>query len=264
MRTRRSCVFVTSLVLVSLATTLLVAPIAQENTADAERLIKLLGIHEGSVVGEIGAGDGALTIAVAKVVGDAGRVFSNEFNGERLSGIGKAAENAGLKNVTTVEGRAAETNLAEGCCDAIFMRSVYHHFADPAAMNASLFKSLKPGGRLAVQDFGPPPGAESPTPAGRSEDGHHGVHRAHGPARARSGGVRDCVGDAIRPSRDPRRCPAARILTRRRAAGPSRGGDGPAAIDDDHLTRDVVRGVGGEKHGDAFELARGADAWNRT
>jgi predicted methyltransferase len=55
------------------------------------------------------------------------------------------------------------------------MRSVYHHFADPAAMNASLLKSLKPGGRLAVQDFGPPPGAESPTPAGRSEDGHHGV-----------------------------------------------------------------------------------------
>lgn len=175
MSTRQTCVFAAPLVLVSLATIMLVAQSAQENAADAERLIKVLDIHAGSVVGEIGAGDGALTIAMAKTVGGSGRVFSNEFNKERLSGIGKAAESAGLKNVTTVEGRAAETNLAERCCDAIFMRSVYHHFADPAAMNASLFKSLKPGGRLAVQDFGPPPGAESPTPAGRSEDGHHGV-----------------------------------------------------------------------------------------
>jgi ubiquinone/menaquinone biosynthesis C-methylase UbiE len=175
MNTRQPSVFAAPLVLISLASTLLVAQSAQDNAADAERLITVLGIHAGSVVGEIGAGDGALTIAMAKAVGDSGRVFSNEFNKERLSGIGQAAERAGLKNVTTVEGRAAETNLAERCCDAIFMRSVYHHFADPAAMNASLFKSLKPGGRLAVQDFGPPPGAESPTPAGRSEDGHHGV-----------------------------------------------------------------------------------------
>jgi ubiquinone/menaquinone biosynthesis C-methylase UbiE len=175
MSTRRTCIFVTPLVLVSLATGLLVAQSAQENAADAERLIKALDVHAGSVVGEIGAGDGALTIAMAQAVGDSGRVFSNEFNKGRLSAIGKAAESAGLKNVTTVEGREAETNFAERCCDAIFMRSVYHHFADPAAMNASLFKSLKPGGRLAVQDFGPPPGAESPTPAGRAEDGHHGV-----------------------------------------------------------------------------------------
>jgi ubiquinone/menaquinone biosynthesis C-methylase UbiE len=175
MNTRQPSVFAAPLVLISLASTLLVAQSAQDNAADAERLITVLGIHAGSVVGEIGAGDGALTIAMAKAVGDSGRVFSNEFNKERLSGIGQAAASAGLKNVTTVEGRAAETNLAERCCDAIFMRSVYHHFADPAAMNASLFKSLKPGGRLAVQDFGPPPGAESPTPAGRSEDGHHGV-----------------------------------------------------------------------------------------
>jgi ubiquinone/menaquinone biosynthesis C-methylase UbiE len=175
MSTRQACAFVAPLVLASLATTLLLAQSAHENAADAERLIKVLDIHAGSVVGEIGAGDGALTIAMAKAVGDSGRVFSNELNKERLSGIGKAAESAGLKSVTTVEGRVAETNLGERCCDAIFMRSVYHHFADPAAMNASLFKSLKPGGRLAVQDFGPPPGAESPTPAGRSEDGHHGV-----------------------------------------------------------------------------------------
>jgi ubiquinone/menaquinone biosynthesis C-methylase UbiE len=48
-----------------------------------------------------------------------------------------------------VEGGLAQTNLPDECCDAVFMRHVYHHFGDPPAMNASLFRSLKPGGRLA-------------------------------------------------------------------------------------------------------------------
>lgn len=167
--------FVTAFVLALTAASGLHAQNAQVDAADAERLIKALEIHAGSVVGEIGAGDGTLSLAIAKVVGDAGRVYSNELNKDRLKGIGKAAEKAGLKNVTPVEGREAETNLPDACCDAIFMRAVYHHFDDPPAMNASLFKSLKPGGRLAIQDFTPPPGTDTAAPGKRGEDGHHGV-----------------------------------------------------------------------------------------
>ena len=167
--------FVTPFILTLLASTWLLAQNAEQNAADAERVIKALEIRAGSVVGEIGAGDGALTIAIAKAVGATGRVFSNEFNKDRLADVVRAAAKAGLGNVTAIEGREAETNLPDRCCDAIFMRNVYHHFGDPGAMNASLFTSLKPGGSLAVLDFGPPPGAESATPSGRSQDGHHGV-----------------------------------------------------------------------------------------
>ena len=89
--------------------------------------------------------------------------------------IEAAAAAAELKNVTVVEGTAAQTNLPEQCCDAIFMRDVYHHFSDPAAMNASVLASLKPGGGLGVLDFGPPPGTESSDPAARGIDGQHGL-----------------------------------------------------------------------------------------
>ena len=71
-------------------------------------------------------------------------------------------------------GAADRTNLPDGACDAIFMRNVYHHFAAPGPMSASLAAALKPGGRLAVVDFRPP-GAEAPTPADRDEDDMHGV-----------------------------------------------------------------------------------------
>ena len=112
---------------------------------------------------------------IAKAVGDTGRVFSNEVNPERVQQISRTVERGGLKNVTVVTGQAKDTNLAGQCCEAVFMRDVYHHFADPEAMNASIMKALKPGGMLAVLDFGPPPGAESPRPEDRDEDGHHGI-----------------------------------------------------------------------------------------
>ena len=89
----------------------------------------------------------------------------------------QAVSRAELSQIEVVEARATSTNLADACCDAIVMRDVYHHFGDPAAMNASLLASLRPGGRLAVLDFGPPSGKESDTATGRSRDGHHGVGR---------------------------------------------------------------------------------------
>jgi ubiquinone/menaquinone biosynthesis C-methylase UbiE len=150
---------------------------ARENAADAEWLTMVLEIKAGTIVGEIGAGSGELTFALAKVAGESGRVFTNELNKDRVKAIENEAAKSNVKNVTVVEGRAAETNFPDQCCDALFMRNVYHHFGDPPAMNASLLKSLRPGGRLAVIDFTPPPPSDvSENPPGRrGEDNHHGI-----------------------------------------------------------------------------------------
>src|SRR5262245_16957317 len=169
--------FIAAFVLLAINAAVLSAQDAQQNAADAQRLITALELHAGKVVGEVGAGDGALTVAVAKTVGESGRVYSNEINAQKLAGIAKAAAAAGVTNVMTVAGAETRTNFDDRCCDAIFMRDVYHHFTDPAAMNASILAALKPGGRLAVIDFGPPPGGESASPADRSADGHHGITR---------------------------------------------------------------------------------------
>ncbi len=168
--------FITAFVLGALAAADVLAQSAAQDSADVEWLIKVLEIRAGAVVGEIGAGGGELTFAIARAAGESGRVFSNELNKDRAKDIERQAEKAGLKNVTVVEGRELETNFPDQCCDAIFMRNVYHHFGDPPAMNASLLNSLKPGGRLAVIDFTPPPppGGENP-PGRRGEDNHHGI-----------------------------------------------------------------------------------------
>jgi predicted methyltransferase len=163
-----------ALVATLLVTQLAFAQSAEDNAADAKRLVAALHVHQGSVVGEIGAGHGELTIALAREVGRDGHVYSNELNADRRTEITRAVESARLTNVTVVEGAPASGNLADDCCDAIFMRNVYHHFADPALMDASLFRAMKPGGYIAIIDFRPP-GKESAEPAGRATDKFHGV-----------------------------------------------------------------------------------------
>jgi ubiquinone/menaquinone biosynthesis C-methylase UbiE len=141
---------------------------------DGTRLTKALRLTTGQTVADIGAGLGELTLELARIVGPAGRVFSTEMSDERVAGIRKAAAGAGLKNVTALDGHATRTNLPERCCDALVIRFVYHHFTDPAAMNASLFQSVKPGGQVAVIDFAPP-GKEGATAANRGDKDTHGV-----------------------------------------------------------------------------------------
>lgn len=150
---------------------------SQSEAGDPARVVEALGLAAGGIVAEIGAGDGELTLALARHVGDLGRVFTTELGDGRVRALRSAVSKSGLSHVEVIEAAPSRTNLGEACCDALVMRDVYHHFGDPAAMNTSLLASLKAGGRIAVLDFTPPPGQESQTAAGRSRDGHHGVGR---------------------------------------------------------------------------------------
>jgi ubiquinone/menaquinone biosynthesis C-methylase UbiE len=147
---------------------------AQRDATDAARLIEVLEIQPGATVADIGAGSGPLVPAVSKQVGAAGRVYATDINADRISDLKKLVASAALANVTVIQGGADETNLPERCCDAVYMRLVYHHFGNPPAMNASLLKSLKPGGRIAVIEFKPKTGTSAP-PGKRADGDAHGV-----------------------------------------------------------------------------------------
>jgi predicted methyltransferase len=145
------------------------------STIAPAKIFEAIGVKDGMTVCEIGAGSGELSIAVAKLVGESGRVLTSELGDERVKALQDNIKKSGVAHITVVAGDAARTNFPAAACDALFMRNVYHHFADPAAMNASIAASLKPGARYAVVDFTAPPGGEAKNPADRGKDGSHGV-----------------------------------------------------------------------------------------
>jgi ubiquinone/menaquinone biosynthesis C-methylase UbiE len=150
--------------------------IAQERAAaerDAPQLAEVLQLKPGMTVADIGAGFGAFSVVLGKWIGS-GKVFATDIGQRQLRVIRDYVEKEGLKNVTVLEGGAASTNLPGACCDAMFMRDVYHHVTAVEAFNKSLLASLKPGGRLAILDFRPEPGSKlfPGVPANR---GGHGI-----------------------------------------------------------------------------------------
>jgi ubiquinone/menaquinone biosynthesis C-methylase UbiE len=122
--------------------------------AEAARLVHALGVSDGDTIAEIGSGSGAMTVAIARAL-PRSRVYSTELNPESLADTRDAVQRASLRNVDVRAAAASGTNLPDGCCDAIFMRTVYHHFTAPADMIEALHRSLKPKGRLAIIDFEP-------------------------------------------------------------------------------------------------------------
>jgi SAM-dependent methyltransferase len=153
--------------------------IAQERASaelDAPKLAVELGLKPGMAVGDVGSGFGAMTVVLGKWIGS-GHVFATDITEHALRETRAYVKREGLTNVTVIEGAVDATNLPAACCDALFLRNVYHHVTAIPAFNKSLLASLKPGGRLAIIDA--PPDKGSPLPAGvPANRGGHGVPSA--------------------------------------------------------------------------------------
>jgi ubiquinone/menaquinone biosynthesis C-methylase UbiE len=143
-------------VVVFAAVSLQYLPWVHGTTADeVERLAAWLEVEPGTRVADVGAADGTFAQALARRVGPSGQVYATELDAERLADMRQAAADARLSNVMVIAGAVSSTNLPDACCEALFSRLVYHHLTDPAAINADIFRTLRPGGRLVVIDFEP-------------------------------------------------------------------------------------------------------------
>ena len=159
------------LLLASLPTAVVAKDKYQDETA---RLASLMHWATGDVIAEIGAGEGQMSFDAAKRVGPTGHVYATELDEHKLANLKKKSSQDGLTNVTILKAGTEDTNLPANCCNSIFMRRVYHHFTHPKAIDAALFRDLKPGGMLALIDF--PPSKWLPAvPGVPANRGGHGI-----------------------------------------------------------------------------------------
>jgi hypothetical protein len=76
-------------------------------TSEPSRLAQALRLQAGMRVTDIGAGSGAMAIAMATLVGNSGVVYATELAPDRLAEIENRSRRAGLPNIQVIE--AAET-----------------------------------------------------------------------------------------------------------------------------------------------------------
>ena len=91
---------------------------------------------------------------LSRLVGAEGRALATERTPDQRRRIAFRATAAGV-NVTVLEAGERTTGLPDACCDAIVMRMVMHHIADPAAFARDLRRSVRNSGRVGIIDFEP-------------------------------------------------------------------------------------------------------------
>ena len=118
-----------------------------------QQIVEACGIKPGQTVADIGAGTGLFTQLFSKAVGPDGRVIAVDIAQNFLDHIQQTTREAGEQNVETLLCKPDSTELPPDSVDVAFICDTYHHFEFPHKTMASLFKAMKPGGRVVLIDF---------------------------------------------------------------------------------------------------------------
>jgi glutathione peroxidase-family protein/ubiquinone/menaquinone biosynthesis C-methylase UbiE len=125
----------------------------REKEEKTSEMMKNLGIKPGMNVADIGSGNGYHTLKMAKLIGAEAKAYAVDIQPEMLEMLEERAEKAGIENVVSVHNSFWDAKLPEDSIDLALMVDVYHEFSHPEQMLASLHRSLKTGGRIALVEF---------------------------------------------------------------------------------------------------------------
>ncbi len=125
---------------------------SQQRDQSLRQIAERLGVGAGSVIADIGAGGGRDSWTFADIVGESGKVYSEEIEEGKTNKIKEDAEKRGLAQVQAVLGKPDDPGLPSGSVDMAFMHLVYHHVSQPHEMLQGIWKALKPGGYYVIVD----------------------------------------------------------------------------------------------------------------
>jgi ubiquinone/menaquinone biosynthesis C-methylase UbiE len=115
-----------------------------------EQIMDAVGVRAGMRIGEAGAGEGYLTLHLARRVGDRGIVYANEISEGDLETIRDRAQREGVDNIVTVLGEIDDPLFPEKDLDMVIMVYVLHHLDRPIEFLQNLEGYLKPGAPLVI------------------------------------------------------------------------------------------------------------------
>ena len=126
---------------------------ARDEWQQPEAIIEEMGLEEGMVVADIGAGTGYFIPFLSEAVGDEGEVIAVDIEPEMLAYIEALAEEEGLENVSTRQAEGASSGLEEGEVDRVITVNTWHHIPARGEYSGHLKSRLNEGGSVWVVDF---------------------------------------------------------------------------------------------------------------
>lgn len=120
-----------------------------------DKVMAVVGVKPGMVIGEVGAGKGYFTVKLARAVGPGGRVYANDIDEGALEQLAQRCRTDGIHNVVTVVGQDADPGLPAGKLEQVWFVYSLHDVDEPVALLRNLKSSLAPGATVVVLDQDP-------------------------------------------------------------------------------------------------------------
>ena len=115
------------------------------------------GLRDGHAALDVAAGSGDLALGLARRVGPSGRVVVTDINAAMLDAGRDRLLDAGLvRNIDYVQADAEALPFRSGAFNCVTIGFGLRNVTDRDAALASMFRVLKPGGRLLVLEFSQP------------------------------------------------------------------------------------------------------------
>ena len=125
---------------------------SQENP---HKVAGIIGIKEGMIIGEAGAGNGYYSFLFSGMVGSQGHIYVNEIDRKLLRKIDERCRNENIRNMTMVMGKTSDPCFPVDTLDLVFMRHVLHCMKKPSKWLGNLGKYMRKGALLVIIDGDP-------------------------------------------------------------------------------------------------------------
>jgi ubiquinone/menaquinone biosynthesis C-methylase UbiE len=115
-------------------------------------VMQALGVKDGEVIADIGAGSGYFTIRLAQHVGSTGRVYAVDISPDMVRHLHQRVHDLRLLNVSPILARP-DNPLLPQAVDRFLIVDVWHHVENQPGYLAKMKERLKPGGQVIMIDF---------------------------------------------------------------------------------------------------------------
>lgn len=135
--------------------------------SDPQHNIEQLGLSDGAIVADLGAGSGFYSLAAAGAVAPRGKVFAVDVQRDLLRRLKAEANRQHIRNIDMIAGdleKLGGSKVKESLCDVVIASNILFMVEDKKTFLLETKRILKQGGRLLIVDWSASFGQMGPHP----------------------------------------------------------------------------------------------------